>query len=194
MTTAGNKRAASVGTREERAALLRPIVERCHLGHCWIKTAKGPRRIDKTFTEIELSEHVMGGNAYGLCPIAPGSDVTRVAVLDLDSHKGQTPWEEMRRVADRIAVSLELDGYSPTLFRSTGGHGIHIFLLWDEPQDAHSVRTMLRIAISTSGFAVGTRGVADHEIEVFPKQDEVPVDGYGSMFVLPLAGKSELLT
>lgn len=183
-----------MSARDERAAIVRPLVERCHTGHCWVKTANGPRRIDEPFTEVKLSEHVMGGNAYGLCPIVPGESTTCVAVLDLDSHKGEMPWPEMRRAADTIAVALEMDGYAPTLFRSSGGHGIHIYLLWDDPQDAYSVREMLRGVLANCGFVSGTAGVANKEIEIFPKQDAVPVDGFGSMFILPLAGRSELLT
>lgn len=182
-----------MSARDELAAIVRPIVERCYIGHCWRKTSDGPRHIKERFSETLLSEHVMGGNAYGLCPIAPGTSATRVAVLDLDSHKGATDWTEMRRVADLIAVALEMDGYAPTLFRSSGGKGIHIYLIWDEPQDAYSVRGMLRGVLAACGFANGTAGVAEGEIEIFPKQDSVAPDGAGSMFILPLSGKSEAL-
>lgn len=180
--------------RERIASIIRPVVERCHTGHCWVKTSDGPRRLKKPFTEVELSEHCTKNNAYGLCPIAPGQSTCRIAVLDLDSHKGETPWPEMLRVAGILAVALELEGYTPTLFRSSGGQGIHIYLLWDEPQDAFSVREMLRGVLAAVGYRAGTAGVAADEIEIFPKQDSVPLDGFGSMFVLPLAGQSELLT
>lgn len=182
-----------MNTRLELTALLRPLAERMHRGHCWVKTKDGPRRIDRKFTEIELSEHVMGGNAYGLCPITPGDSVTQVAALDLDSHKGETLWPEMLAIAERVAVALELDGYRPHLFRSSGGAGIHIYLTWTVPQDAYSVREALRCAIVSCGFTSGTKGVAQREIEIFPKQSEVPADGYGSMFILPFAGQSEPL-
>lgn len=180
-------------TRDELAAVLRPLVQRCHLGHCWIKTKNGPRRIDEPFTEVKLSEHVMGGNAYGLCPIAPGESTTRVAVLDFDSHKGETPWADMLSHAENVAGELVLDGYAPVLFRSSGGHGIHLYLLWDEPQDAYSVRERMRFNLEACGLESGTGGVARREVEIFPKQDSVPLDGYGSMFILPLSGKSEYL-
>lgn len=179
-------------TREKVAALL-PLVERLHRGHCWLKTADGPRRLAEPFTEFMLAEHCAGRKAYGLCPIAPGESTTRVALLDFDSHKGETPWPEMLRVAGDVAFTLEQDGYTPILFRSSGGQGIHLYLLWDEPQDAYSVREMLRQVLAVLGYASGTAGVAAREVEVFPKQDSVPVGGFGSMFILPYAGKSELL-
>lgn len=172
---------------------LMPLVERMNRSHCWIKTADGPRRISEVFTDFMLAEHCAGRKTYGLCPITPGESTCRVALLDFDSHKGETPWPEMLRVAGDVAFALGQEGYTPILFRSSGGHGVHLYLLWDEPQDAYSVREMLRGVIGALGYANGTGGVGDKQIEIFPKQDEVPVDGFGSMFILPHAGKSEYL-
>lgn len=179
-------------TREKVAALL-PLVERMHRGHCWIKGADGPRRINEPLDDFKIAEHVAGRKAYGACPIAPGTSTCRVACLDFDSHKGETPWEVMLDVARTVAFVLEQEGHTPILFRSSGGNGIHLYLLWDEPQDAYSVRTMLNGVLEALGYRSGTGGVAAKEIEVFPKQSEVPVGGFGSMFILPWAGKSEYL-
>lgn len=180
-------------TTREKVAALQPLVERMHRGHCWIKTPDGPRRLNDTFTEFMLAEHCAGRKAYGLCPIAPGTNTTRVALLDFDSHDGATSWDEMLRTARDVAFVLEQEGLSPILFSSSGGRGVHLYLLWDEPQDAYSVREMLRTALGTLGFSNGTAGVANKEVEIFPKQDAVPADGFGSMWILPWAGKSEFL-
>lgn len=179
-------------TRRKVAALL-PLVERMHRGHCWLKTADGPRRIAEPFTEFMLAEHCAGRKAYGLCPIAPGTSTCRVACLDFDSHFGETPWETMLDTAQTVAFLLEQDGYVPYLFRSSGGNGIHLILLWDEPQEAYSVRQLLSGVLALVGLSNGTGGVAAGEAEIFPKQDEVPADGFGSMFILPGSGKSEYL-
>jgi hypothetical protein len=179
-------------TRRKVAALL-PLAERLHRGHCWLKTPDGPRRISEALDDFKLAEHVAGRKGYGACPIAPGASTCRVACLDLDSHKGETPFEVMFDTAQNIAFALEQEGLAPHLYRSSGGHGVHIYVLWDEPQDAYSVRTLLKNVIAGLGFASGTGGVAKQQIEVFPKQDEVPYDGYGSMFVLPGSGLSEPL-
>lgn len=180
-------------TTRERVAALMPLVERMHRGHCWIKTPDGPRRLAQPFTEFMLAEHCAGRKAYGLCPIAPGESVTRVALLDLDSHDGATEWPEMLRVAGDLVFALRQEGLDPIPWRSSGGRGVHIYLLWDTPQDAHSVRQMLIGVLAMLGYANGTAGVVNKQIEVFPKQDAVPADGYGSMFILPLAGASELI-
>jgi hypothetical protein len=137
----------------------------------------------------------MGVNAYGLCPIQPGTSTTRVACLDFDDHRKEMQWSEMLSAARLVAENLKSKGYHPHLFRSSGGAGIHIYLLWPEPQDAHSVREMLREALADCGLKSGTKGVAAGEVELYPKQDAVPTDGYGSMVILPLAGntRSEFL-
>lgn len=179
-------------TRQKVAALL-PLVERLHRGHCWLKTPEGPRRLNEPLTEFMLAEHCAGRKAYGLCPIKPGESATRVALLDLDSHRGETPFDEMLETARTVAFALEQEGYTPILWRSSGGNGIHLYLLWDQPQDAYSVREMLRGVLAALGYSNGTGGVAAREIEIFPKQDEVPADGFGSMFILAGAGKSEYL-
>jgi len=182
--------------RQERVDALWPLVDRCHLGHCWIRTSNGPRLIREAFTPGFLNEHATGSNVYGLCPIAPGSSTTRVACLDFDSHKGETPWPDMMRIVDTVVFALETEGYAPVVFRSSGGSGVHLYLVWDAPQDARSVREMLRVVLDACGFTSGTAGVSKGQVEVFPKQDEVPADGYGSMFVLPLspATQSELIS
>lgn len=182
-----------MATTREKVAALMPLVERMNRSHCWLKTADGPRRLAEPFTEFMLAEHCAGRKAYGLCPIVPGESTTRVALLDFDSHKGETPFDEMRRVASDVAFALEQEGHTPILFRSSGGMGVHLYLLWDEPQDAYSVRMMLVDTLALFGLKNGDGGVAAGEVEVFPKQSEVPADGFGNMFILPLAGKSELL-
>jgi len=169
---------------------LDPILSRVRTDICWKKTPDGPRRIDSPLTAAKLDKHVNGGPAYGAAPILPGQDTTMVAVLDLDSHKGETPWPDMLAVASELMSELEAHGMSPLAFRSSGGHGIHIYLLWEAPQDAYSVRTMLQSALQVRGLKPGDGGVARREVEIFPKQNSVAEGKYGNMFILPLAGAS----
>lgn len=144
-------------------------------------------------TDERIAKHLNGGPARGCCPMKPGESTTMVAVLDLDSHKGEVEWAKMCEVAQTILDLMELLGYSAQVFRSSGGKGIHIYLVWDTPQDAYSVREFLKGVLDACGFTDGTKGVAAGQIEIFPKQDEVDVDGHGSQVILPLAGESEPL-
>ncbi|ONC09181.1 hypothetical protein AQ911_14260 [Burkholderia pseudomallei] len=123
-------------------------------------------------------------------PMQPGSDVTLVGLLDLDSHKGETPWHEMQDTAVPIIIAAAAVGLQGIPFRSSGGAGIHIYFLWDEPQDAYSVRQALRRVLTACGLQDGTKGVAAGQVEIFPKQGSVSHNGFGNMFLLPLAGKS----
>ena len=171
-------------------ATLAPIVERVRTDATAIRKADGSQAWTReALTPARLARHLVD-KPRGVCPINPGSSLTRVAVLDLDSHGGETPWSEMARVAAQIADALALLGLYAQAFRSTGGRGIHLYLLWDGPQDARSVRLMLADVLAGCGLRPGTRGVSRGEVEVFPKQNAVPGDGFGSQFILPLAGQS----
>lgn len=177
-------------THSDLVAALAPIVSRVVTSHCWIKRDGPPSHIRRPLTADRLVHHVNGGPAYGAAQIAPGESTTRVACLDLDSHKGETSWYDMQAAALRVMAQLESRGMRPIPFRSSGGAGLHIYMLWDEPQDAYSVRYLLRDALAACELRDGTKGVAAGQVEVFPKQNSVPSDGFGNMFVLPLAGAS----
>jgi hypothetical protein len=129
----------------------------------------------------------------------PGSHETCVGVLDLDDHKGEVVWADMARVAYRIVETLTLVwGAHPVAFRSTGGRGIHVYVIWpkDAPQDAWSVQQWFGDVLAPLGLRSGIGGVAAGLVEVNPKNKELTVQGRGSvgnMVVLPLAGESEWL-
>lgn len=167
-------------------AALEPIRRRVRTDTCWVKRpGEAPRRISAPLDDIRLSKHVNGGPVYGAVPIAPGTSVTWVAVLDFDSHKGETPWADMVGIARGVAEMAQIIGLDPIPFRSSGGHGIHMYFLWDDPQDARSVRECLRKVLAACRLADGAGGVSVNQVEIFPKQNRVEPDKFGSMFVLP---------
>lgn len=152
-------------------------------GHqCWTR---------EPLTEDSLAHHLNGGPARGVCPIRAGEDVTRVAVLDFDSHTGDVGWAQMSAVVARVCDALALGwGMAPVLFRSGGGAGVHLYLLWDDPQDAYSVRMWLGEVLLSCGLKAGVKGVGAGEVEVFPKQSSVGAQGFGSQVILPLSRQS----
>lgn len=174
-------------------AALEPLVRRVRTDVTAKKGPKGQVWTREPLTPARLAKHVNGGPARGVCPIKAGESVTMVGMLDLDSHKGESTWEEMAQAAKAVCAELESRFMAPVCFRSSGGRGIHIYVLWDEPQDAYSVRQELKEAIESLGYRNGTGGVKRGQIEIFPKQDYVPPDGFGNQFILPLAGASEPL-
>lgn len=170
---------------------LHPIVLRVRPDVTWRKHNEKTRcERERPLTEELLREHLRGYHLHGVCPLKENESAVEIALLDLDSHFGELEWEEMKFVALKVIKALEEKGIKPVAFRSSGGRGVHLFMIWDKPQDAHSVREFLRHIIESCGFSSGTKGVARGEIEIFPKQDKIPAGGVGNMFLLPLAAKS----
>lgn len=151
---------------------------------------KHPEAPEQPLTPERLLQHLNGGPVRGCYLIKPGTSVTMVGVLDLDSHKGETPWPEMVRVASELYETLLLLGGEPIAFRSGGGSGIHLYCIWKEPQDAYSVREWLRDVLRSHGLGDGDAGVKGRQVEVFPKKNEVKEGDYGHQVFLPLGGKS----
>ena len=170
---------------------LAPIISRVRQDVTWRKVGKSIVCDKKTpLGTSVLRRHLRGHEMRGVCPILEGESTVRVAVLDLDSHHGETEWEEMTFVCAKVCEKFSASGYHPVPFRSTGGRGVHIFFIWDAPQDAYSVRRFMVSHLNDIGFQEGSRGVSFKEIEIFPKQDAVPKGGFGNQFILPLAGFS----
>ena len=173
------------------AGVLNPIVARVRTDKTAVRCDDGVCRwTDEPLTRALLEQHLNGGQARGCCPIKAGSNTTRLALLDLDAHKGETAWPDMQDAAERLITLLEQHGLAPIPFRSRGGSGIHLIMIWDDPQDAHSVRKLLAQVLAKAGYTNGTAGISRGQVEIFPKQDAVPAGRFGSMFILPLAGQS----
>lgn len=171
------------------------ILSRVSRSHCWIKSDTGPKHLREPLDDEKIKAHLAGHKTYGACPITPGENTTRLALLDLDSHRGETPWDTMKETAREIKKTAALIGLNATAFRSSGGQGIHLIFLWEHPQDAHSVRVALATILESCGLKSGIGGISKSLVEVFPKQNSVAADKFGSMFVLPLNGsKGELLS
>ena len=178
-------------TSDPLVHVLEPILKRVRTDVFWlVKNGSQPRCVKRPLRETDLLNHVRGGSRCGVAPICPGTSVTKVGLLDFDSHKGETSWADMKVVVMKVVNILQSSGVLPIPFRSSGGKGVHLYLLWDTPQDAYSVRSFLRCVLKSAGFTDGTKGVAHNEVEVFPKQNTVADGGFGNMFILPLAGKS----
>lgn len=178
-------------TNNPLIAGLQPLVDRVRTDVTAVKRDGRQAWTRDPLTVERLARHLNGGPARGVCPVREGESVTLVGLLDFDSHGGETDWAAMSAAVARVVDVLELAwGMEPILFRSSGGRGVHLFLLWDEAQDCYSVREFLGDVLRSVGLRPGTRGVVHGEVEVFPRQDSVPVGGYGNQFVMPLAGAS----
>jgi hypothetical protein len=173
-------------------AALQPLVDRVRTDVTAVRRAGQPAAwTSQSLTREHLARHLNSGPARGVCPIRAGESVTMVGLLDFDSHKGDVSWVRMSAAVAAVVDQLVLAwGMEPMLFRSSGGNGVHVVLMWDDVQDAYSVREFLKGVLKSCGLRDGTGGVDMNQVEVFPKQDSVSLGKFGSMFVLPLADKS----
>lgn len=179
---------------DPRMAALAPLTRRVRRDVTAVKRNGRQAWTDEPLTKLRLAQHLSGGAARGVCPILPGTSTTLVGLFDLDSHGGVTSWDRMAVTGAALVDSLVLAwGCEPLCFRSSGGRGIHVYLVWGEAQEARDVRRWMAGVLAGLGMRSGTRGVEHGEVEVFPKQDRVPEGGFGNQFILPLAGASELL-
>lgn len=179
------------GDTKRLAAALQPLIARVRADITASKNAEG-RQVwtREPLTPERVAKHLNGGPARGVCVIKEGESTTMVGMFDLDSHKGETTWPRMLAVARELMDTLQMLGGAPIVFRSSGGKGIHLYVVWDRPQDAYSVRMWLTDVLRSCGYENGTKGVGAKQIEIFPKQSHVPVGGSGSQAILPLAGLS----
>lgn len=171
------------------------ITARARQDRCAFKNRSGQTGwADGTLNPARINEHLTGQTGCGVGFITPGESTTRLALFDLDSHKGATSFTEMTATADRLCARLDSVGLRPVVFRSSGGSGLHIWLLWDMHQDAYSVRQALRGVLTAESLTEGAgAGIAGRQVEIFPKQNALTADQNGNMVILPLWGKSEML-
>ena len=174
--------------KAEIAQALTPLLSRVRTDARGVKKHGGkPYKENKPLDTKALPRHANGGPALGAYPIKPGESMCMVAVFDLDSHKGESPWDRMAEVALDICTELDKHGLVPHPWRSSGGKGIH------HPDDlgvapgSRSVRALLKDRARPLGFKDGAGGVAEGEIEIFPKQDRVHPGQYG-VVLLPAGG------
>lgn len=170
--------------------LLAPIIARVRTDTCCVKKpGTPPARINQALTPAKLAKHLNGGPVYGAYVMQPRASTTRIALFDFDNHKGASTWAEMQAAALRVLVAAHDAGLRANAFRSSGGSGVHLIFMWEDDQDAYSVRAAMRAVLESTGFKEGNiGGIAAGNVEIFPKQD-VATD-FGHMFVLPLGGKS----
>lgn len=189
---------------------LRPLLRRVRTTDSAIKKTAGGKTIMAWTDEPigpapegreRLLQHLNGGPYRGASPMQYSSSSTMVSLYDLDSHGGEIPWPEMLAVARRLMEAMRLHGLEPVAFRSSGGKGIHIYCLWEEGQDAYSVRELMKAILLQLGYKEGAGGVKKREIEIFPKRDSMgekktvirkgkPHVTRGGQFILPLAAES----
>jgi hypothetical protein len=181
----------------DKLAFLQLLVRhmRCDVHATWYKTIKDDgtpgsayKKHHEPLTDALLCRHLAGEVALGLYLMQPGSDTTTISAFDLDNHSGTVPWDQMATVALRIATAAKQRHLYCAAVRSGGGHGIHLLFRWDSAQLARDVCKLMVTILADEALAEGDNsGIG---IEIFPKQDNIPLGAYGNLLALPFARKS----
>lgn len=175
------------------ATTLQPILDRVRLDVSAKKQLGRPGgwRTDDPLDAVALKEHLHSGtHIRGAYPIKAGETTTSMAVFDLDDHDKVMAFSVMTGISEKLIEACNGRGLTCNPWRSSGGAGVHLILLWEDPQDAYTVRNVMAEVLTECGYRSGAKGVDYKEIEIFPKQDRVPEGRFGNQCWLPLGGKS----
>ena len=150
------------------------------------KPAKG-EKIKTTITNEKgkvddnlLMSHLTGEFGVGICPVITDGQCL-FGVLDIDYYKGK-----IRKMLDIIR-----DYQLPLVpFRSKSG-GLHCYLFLSRGVSAKTIRDTLNLIIKVFSL---DKMYGEEKVEVFPKQDKVTEDGFGSSITLPYFNAEEPYT
>lgn len=150
------------------------------------KPAKG-EKIKTTITNEKgkiddnlLMSHLSGEFGVGICPVTTEGKCY-LACIDIDYYKGK-----IRKMLDIIR-----DYQLPLVpFRSKSG-GLHCYLFLSKAVSAKTIRDTLTLIIKVFSL---DKMYGEEKVEVFPKQDKVTEDGFGSSITLPYFNAEEPYT
>ena len=155
------------------------------------RPARSPAGCDLPLETSVVERHITRQDRIGIYLFQPGTDSVRVGAFDLDDHNGTSSWEDMLAKSDALVKELDRRGLKGVRFRSSGGNGIHVWVLFDAPVKANSLRGLMDGVLAAVDLREGADGgLAAGVCEIFPKQTKVAKGGYGNLIALPLSGKS----
>ena len=132
--------------------------------------------------------HLANAPNYGFYVI--DENKTRALVFDLDDHDNELPFRDVAEKAKLIVKLLMSSSLKPIMFRSGGGAGVHVWVIFEKPQSAGKVRAYALQVLGQLALGSGTKGLTHRQVEIFPKQDSVEPNALGSLIALPLGRKS----
>ena len=119
--------------------------------------------------------------------------LTRCAIIDFDDKKKKLSWSQLCGYGQALTHHLQKKGLITWPCRSGSGHGLHLWLFWQEPQDASAVRSLLKESLAATLAA--PMAARDLHIDIFPAQDKIAEGAaLGNLVALPFGRKSRPLT
>lgn len=142
-----------------------------------LKSWTAPCKRDRgrvVLTTQHLHSHFAGSEVLGLH--ASDGERSRWFAFDFDAHDGSSRAAATNaEQAARLTVLLREAGMFPLIEDSDGRGGVHVWVLLDHPAPSRDVFQ----------YACGLRNELRISCETFPKQDSIPVGGFGNWLRLP---------
>jgi len=146
--------------------------------------------VTRPLTTDEVDEHLDGMASYGTYVITPGENTVTYIVFDLDVLDEEAA-DTLCSLVEHMCLSNGEThvpaGYTQCLMREfSGNKGTHVWLFLDVPVPAEKVRRWVAADFMPQWREAATAKGWPVAIEVFPKQDTVPDNGFGNLIKLPL--------
>jgi hypothetical protein len=136
-----------------------------------LETKNGHKAIREPLTDQIILSHLQGSARVGVYPLHKNELTVEWACIDVDEHD--------RAKVQRIIVALNESGFYPYV-EASKAKGFHIWIFFDEPIEARSVRAVLTHILKQADI---------NDVEIFPKQDGLTSDNaVGNFVFLPLHG------
>lgn len=155
-----------------------------------VRKGKNYVHVCEPVSEHQITAHVTGGQAIAMHPLV--GSTTRIGTFDADDKTKVVGIDGMIAIGQRIVAELEGRGLRSQLLLSGSGEAVHVFVLWQEPQDAALVRRFMANVLAACEFQIGTGSVHRGQVEIYPKQASEGEKG-GNPIAVPLGRKSRLI-
>lgn len=145
------------------------------------KKCKGCQHwVDKPIDKEVIRNHLFNSNPIGIYPMLEDETCYFLA-FDFDDKKNENDVKE-----DVLAFASICDKYNVPIAieRSRSGHGIHVWIFFENNIKALTVRKMGSLLLSKT-MEIRDNLKIDSFDRMFPNQDTLPKGGYGNLIALP---------
>ena len=169
--TANGKKGYSLACKNKWKTEQGCDIRNSHCKHC---LAYAPKSLDAD----AILEHMLDKRRMkGIYPIMEGNHVKLLAFdMDEDSYLEDSK---------RLCATLRSLGITPLMERSQSGHGIHIWVFFEDKIKAADARKIANYVLTKTMDTFGGPGLDSYD-RVFPNQDKVEKGGFGNCIGLPL--------
>lgn len=136
--------------------------------------------VDKPIDKEVIRNHLFNNNPIGIYPMLE-DETCYFLVLDFDDKKNENNIKD-----DVLAFASVCDKYNVpiSIERSRSGHGIHIWIFFENKVKAIMARKIGSLLLSKT-MEIRDNLKIDSFDKMFPNQDTMPKGGYGNLIALP---------